>query len=287
MLEQPPLRWVAGRARLKPRVPATVVIPTALSRGVVDGAARVYLDSLLDSLLPTIGRCDSVVVVLDPSSPAPLAERIVRTRSRGWRVRFVRAVGPFSFSDRVNLGVSRSWGRVVILLNDDMEVISRDWVDRLARAATAPGVGAVGATLLYEGGTIQHAGVTTCNLLPSHAYSGWDADDAVDDGVLQKDRPAWAVTGACMAVSRRHWDLVGGFSEEFPVNYNDVDFCLKLAEAGLVNVMLGDVRLRHFESRSRGANLSIEEMDAVQDRWYHRLGADPLALETQALADRR
>jgi GT2 family glycosyltransferase len=206
---------------------------------------------------------------------------------RDVQMQIVEATGEFSFSDRVNLGVANSDRPVVVLLNDDMEVLSPNWLDRLSSAAATPGVGAAGATLLYADGTIQHGGLTTTENLPTHAYYGWAPEDPVDGGRLVKDRVAWALTGACMAVSRPHWDLVGGFSELFPVNYNDVDFCLKLTQEGLVNVILGAVHLHHFETRTRPRLLGAPEVAAIQDRWLHRLGHDPLLVGTSALVDRR
>jgi GT2 family glycosyltransferase len=245
------------------------------------------MQCLLDSLLPTLRPRDVVVVVLDPATPVEEANRFRSANARSRNLRVVEATGPFSFSARVDEGVTRSRSPVVVLLNDDTAVITPDWLDRMATAAVAKGVGAVGATLLYEDGTIQHAGLTTMNILPTHAYYGWKPDDPVDGGILQADRPVWAVTGACLAVSRRNWNRVGGFSRSFDINYNDVDFCLKLSDAGLTNLVLGTVHLYHFETRSRPREVTVKEMDGLQARWYHRLGADPLALDTSALIDRR
>jgi GT2 family glycosyltransferase len=263
------------------------VVPTALASGTVDGRHVVLAEFMLATVLPTLGPGDEVVVVLDAVAPAEAADSFRHAVADDERVRVVEADGPFSFPDRVNRGVAASRGAVVVLLNDDTEVLATDWLDRMVTTASVGGVGAVGATLLYEDGTLQHAGVTTTERLPTHAWYGWDPDDPVDGGVLVDDRPAWAVTAACLAVSREHWDHVGGFSERFPVNYNDIDFCLKLAEEGLVNVVLGSVRLRHFETRTRPRELASAEVVAMHRRWWHRLGPDPLTAGTSALVDRR
>ncbi len=269
------------------RLPAVVVIPTALASGEVNGRERVWMETLISSVVPTLGRHDEVVVVLDSAAPAIEAARFREMVGSIGVVRLVEASGPFSFSDRVNTGVAEAGAATVVLLNDDTDIISPDWLDSLVVAANSPGVGAVGATLLYEDGSLQHAGLTTTDRLPTHAYYGWSPDDTVDGGRLGDDRAAWAVTGACLAVSRANWDRVGGFSAEFPVNYNDVDFCLKLAEEGLVNVMLAGVLLHHFETRTRPRQLASTEVEAIQRRWYHRLGPDPLLIGTSALVDRR
>ncbi len=150
-----------------------------------------------------------------------------------------------------------------------------------------PHIGAVGATLLYEDGSLQHAGLTTIDGLPTHAWSGWDPSDPVDDGILMTDRLAWGVTGAALAVRRSVWDRLGGFSESFPINYNDVDFCAKATHLGLDNVVLASAQLRHFETRTRPLELHASEVEAIRHRWAHRLGPDPLVAGTSALVVKR
>ena len=276
------------------RVPAvadrpavSIVIPTAGVSGDVDGSQRCYVETLLRSLVPTLGTEDEVLVVSGPEAPPELEALVVASAGSDPRVSQVVDDGGFSFSARVNLGVAHSTRPVVLLLNDDTEVLDRSWIHPMAVAATQPAVGAVGATLLYEDGTTQHAGLTTTEGLPTHAWAGWDPDDPVDGGVLQMDRRAWGVTGAALSVSRSNWDELGGFSLSFPVNYNDVDFCCKAAQMGLTNVVLGSVRLRHFETRSRPRELGESEVRALRSRWSHLLVPDPLVQGTSALVDLR
>lgn len=269
------------------RAPVSLVVPTAGARGRVDGSKRCYVENLLESLVGTLGGQDEVLIVSGPEAPDDLEGRISVASGADKRVRRVQDSEPFSFSARVNLGVEHSSREVLLLLNDDTEVLGRNWLDSMAAAAMHKFVGAVGATLLYEDGSTQHGGLTTVNGLPTHAWPGWDPDDPVDGGVLQMDRLSWGVTGAALAVSRSNWDALGAFSLSFPVNYNDVDFCCKAAHMGLANVVLGSVRLRHFETRTRQRELAEPEVRALRTRWAHRLGPDPLVSGTSALVDRR
>lgn len=265
------------------RPPVSIVVPTAGQTGAVDGVRRRYVVGLMGSLLGTLGGDDEVLVVVGPEAPGELAAEIGDVSGADPRVRVLVDTAEFNFAMRVNLGVAHSRADVVVLLNDDTEVLVSGWLDRMAQVAMLDGVGAVGATLTYEDGRLQHAGLTTIDGLPTHAWAGWDPTDPIDGGILGADRLAWGVTGAAMAVARSTWDRLGGFSAEFPLNYNDVDFCCKAAHLGLDNVMLASVRLRHFETRTRPRELHDHEVIALRRRWAHRLGPDRLVAGTSAL----
>lgn len=269
------------------RPPVSIVVPTAGASGEVDGSQRRYVEVLVAQVLEGMGPDDELLVVTGPEAPEGLERALRSAGGDDERLRIVRDAEPFSFSGRVNLGVEQGSAAVVLLLNDDTEVLGRGWIDRMVLAATAPGVAAVGATLLYEDATLQHGGLTTTDGLPTHAWAGWDPDSGIDGGILEADRFAWGVTGAVMVVTRATWEDLGGFSEEFPVNYNDVDFCCKASHVGLANVVLGTVRLRHFETRTRPRELAAAEVDRLRGRWAHLLGPDPLVEGTSALEDRR
>lgn len=275
-----PRRFSAACPR---RASVSVVLPTAGATGIVDGVERCYVTELLGPLVRSLGGTDELVVVVGEEVPDGVVESLRSAERSEDRVGVVVEPGPFSFSARVNRGVAASRSEVVVLLNDDTEILDPDWLGPMARAACSAGVGAVGATLLHEDGSLQHAGLTTVGGLPTHAWSGWDPSEEVDREVRSMDRLAWGVTGAALAVTRRSWDLLGGFSNDFPVNYNDVDFCCKAGHMGLVNVVLASVRLRHFESRSRRRELPAADVEALRDRWTHRLGPDPLVAGTSAL----
>ena len=176
-------------------------------------------------------------------------------------------------------------GEFVLLLNNDTEVLTPGWLSQMLLYARVPGVGAVGAFLLYPNGTVQHAGLVLGIQGPAnHAHRGAAAADAGYLGRLRCAHNVSAVTGACMLVRRSVWGAVGGMDEALPVAYNDVDFCLALRKAGLRCVVTPDARLCHYESLSRGVDVSgenrarLEAAAAVlQKKWGVCPGcADPL-----------
>ena len=159
----------------------------------------------------------------------------------------------FNFSAMCNIGAKQAKGSYLLFLNDDIEIIKGDWLERMLGQAMQQHVGAVGAKLLYPGiGNIQHTGVINLSQGPVHCFANMP-DDVIYDFCRNKlDFNYSAVTGACLLLSREKFDAVGGFEEELPVAYNDVDLCFKLTEQGYFNVLRNDAVLYHHESVSRG-----------------------------------
>lgn len=212
---------------------------------------------VLSRCLDSINRLSSYrnfeLIVLDNGSvePGTLAY-LDRIRSRS-RTTVIRHDAPFNFSELNNLGAKGSHGDLLLFLNDDTEVISPDWLERMAGFAQLTHIGAVGAKLLYPGGQeVQHAGVVNLEEGPKHAFIHQDADHPgyFVRNLLEYD---WlAVTGACLMVEREKFLSVGGFDETFPIAYNDIELCFRLVEAGYFNVVCQAARLIHHESLSRG-----------------------------------
>ena len=143
----------------------------------------------------------------------------------------------------------------MLLLNNDMKIITREWMEELLMYAQRPDVGAVGCKLYYADNTIQHAGIVIG--LGAHRAAGHthykDAKEHLGYmGRLCYAQDVTAVTGACLLVSRARYDQVGGLDESFSVSFNDVDFCLKLRKAGYLNVFTPFAELFHYESKTRG-----------------------------------
>ena len=160
---------------------------------------------------------------------------------------------PFDFSKMCNLGEKKAKGDLILLMNDDMEIIEGSWLERMAGQAILPHVGAVGAKLWYAGTeNIQHAGVTNLKIGPSHKLITFPDEEDYYFGRNRVTYNVAAVTAACLMVSRKKYEKVGGMDESLPIAYNDVDFCFKLLEAGYVNVQRNDAILWHHESLSRG-----------------------------------
>ena len=165
---------------------------------------------------------------------------------------------PFNFSAVVNYGVSQSTGEYIILLNNDTQVITVNWMEELLMYAQREDVGAVGGKLYFPDRKIQHAGVVLklgAHRTAGHSHYGQAGMNLGYMGRLCYAQDVSAVTGACLMVSRKKFDEVGGFDESFQVSLNDVDFCLKLREKNYLNVFTPFAELFHYESLSRGLDL--------------------------------
>jgi GT2 family glycosyltransferase len=150
--------------------------------------------------------------------------------------------------------------------------------------ARRPQIGAVGALLLYEDGTIQHAGVVLGGVLSlaGHAFRYLDPSELAGDERLVLDTNYLAVTGACLMIAREKYLEAGGLDETLAVSYNDIDLCLKLRAAGYRNVMVPRARLYHYESKSRGRDdtkrkvaVATSEAEAIRRRWPQWVRRDP------------
>lgn len=197
-------------------------------------------------------------------------ERLVA--SSGGRVRVTRYDGPFNFSAIVNHGARAARGEFLLLLNNDTEVITPEWMGRMAGLAARGDVGAVGCRLYYPDDTIQHAGICFSTTSPSHFFINYPRENHGYFNLADCQRDLSAVTAACMMVRRDAFDAVGGFDESLAVAYNDVDFCLRLRERGLLVVYTPEVELYHYESLSRGDEDSDEKRRRYYGEWARLLG---------------
>lgn len=190
---------------------------------------------------------------------------------------------PFNFSELVNHGVRASKGDLICLLNNDVEVISGDWLREMASQAVRPTVGVVGAMLYYPDDTIQHAGVILgVGGVAGHSHARLRRGS---DGYISRARVMQnltAVTGACMAFRRDVFNAVGGFDEQLAVAFNDIDFCMRVHARGFFNVWTPFAELYHHESASRGpedtpakqARFALEAA-YMKRRWGDALAHDP------------
>lgn len=159
----------------------------------------------------------------------------------------------FNFSKMCNIGARLASGQYYLFLNDDIEIITPEWLDILVGHASLDYIGAVGAKLYYPNSKrIQHVGVTNLEIGPSHSLVGFDDSEQYYYCRNKVEHNYAAVTGACLMINKDKFDMINGFDEELPVAYNDVELCFKLLEKGLYNVVRNDVVLFHHESISRG-----------------------------------
>ncbi|MGN0376591.1 MAG: glycosyltransferase family 2 protein [Suilimivivens sp.] len=185
--------------------------------------------------------------------------------------------GSFNYSRVNNFGVKAAEGEYILLLNNDTEVITVNWMEELLMYAQREDVGAVGAKLYYGNKTIQHAGVVLglgAHRTAGHSHYGQHRENLGYMGRLCYAQDVSAVTGACLLVKKKLFEEVEGLDESFAISLNDVDFCLKLREKGLLNVFTPFAELYHFESVSRGlddqgekAKRYNDESDRFRKKW--------------------
>lgn len=220
------------------------------------------------------------VIVVDNGSVEPATARwLAAARKRHARLQVLAAPGEFNWSRLNNLGSAAAKGEALVFLNNDTLPCCENWLARLADVALRPDVGCVGALLLYASGRIQHAGVALgFGGCADHVYKDMNPADAGHLFVPPDvSRNVAAVTGACMAISRDALQALGGFDEGYRVAGADVELCIRAFRAGLVNVYLPDVALRHFESQTRSRNDPPGDVAALkalvaevgEDPWYH------------------
>ncbi|MBR1772248.1 MAG: glycosyltransferase [Lachnospiraceae bacterium] len=183
------------------------------------------------------------------------AELLGSKEAQDGRIKLVRYQGEFNYSAINNLGAQYATGEYLVLLNNDTEVITFDWIEELLMYAQRKDVGAVGAKLYYPDMTIQHAGVVIglgAHGTAGHSHYKVAGTDLGYMGRLCYAQDVSAVTGACLMVKKSLYDELGGLEEDFAVSLNDVDFCLRLLQKGLWNVFTPFAELFHYESISRG-----------------------------------
>lgn len=202
------------------------------------------------------------------------------------KIRVITFEGEFNYSAVNNLGARHARGEYLLLLNNDTQVITVNWMEELLMYAQRSDVGAAGGKLYYANKTIQHAGVVLglgAHRTAGHSHYGQHRDNLGYMGRLCYAQDVSAVTGACLMVKKSLFEEVGGLDEGFAISLNDVDFCLKLREKGYLNVFTPFAELYHLESVSRGlddggekAERYNQESERFREKWKEVLRAgDP------------
>lgn len=172
----------------------------------------------------------------------------------------------FNYSRLNNFGVKNATGDYIVLLNNDTEIITKDWIETMVGNCQRKDVGIVGAKLLYENDTVQHVGVVLgLTGVAGHVNLGIGADEIGYMGRNIITQNYSAVTGAMLMISKEDYEKIGGLDEEFPVAYNDVDLCLKIRKLGKVVVMNPFVEAYHYESKTRGYEITEEKKRRLEE----------------------
>ena len=278
--------------RIKWKLPAkkplvSIIIP---SKNKVD-----ILSNCVTSILQkTDYELYEVLIIDNNSDEAATLEYCKNTQRNYNNVKVLSYNEAFNFAAIVNYGVALSSGEVIVLLNNDTEVINRDWLCEMVSHCMREDIGAVGAKLYYPNGQIQHAGVFLYEGHPgNHIYLKREKNDPGYFNKLNLIQNYTAVTAACLAIRKELYIETGGCDEvNLKIAYNDVDFCLKVRELGYRNLWTPFTELLHYESLSRGSDLSEANFSRFKSehtymltKWKDIMGNDPffnrnLAIDT-------
>jgi len=215
------------------------------------------------------------ITVIDHASDEPELLDFLSRESAANRLRVFPYRGSFNFAAMNNAAVRSTSGSLLLFLNNDVDSFSPRWLEQMTATFELDNrIGAVGALLHYPEGDIQHAGVVlNAKRLCQHAHYNWPADSLGYQGRIRRLQEFSAVTAACMLVRRDAFEAVGGFDEQFPDDYNDIDLCLRLRSAGFAIVYQPQVQATHWEGRTRTAKETAK--DVFVARWRHAFPCDP------------
>jgi len=256
-------------------VRTTIIIPTR--------NRRTLLQDCIESIWPAVEEQQAEIIVVDNDSSDPdtltyLADIDGRLAS------VVHVPGPFNFARLNNVAAQVATGDVLCLLNNDIKALDDDWLREMLGRIADKGVGAVGPLLVWPSGVVQHGGVVLgpC-FAAAHAFNDRIDGDAGYGDLLRVAHECCAVTAACLLTRRDDYWQVGGMDDmRFPVNFNDVDYCLKLRAIGKRVVFTPHAKLVHLESASRGPDRKPDskgrferELRNLRAKWGSVLAADP------------
>lgn len=253
----------------------TIVIPTRNRRNL--------LEACIDSIQPAVKRTQAEILIVDNDSSDPdtlryLAKLDNRTAT------ILHVPGEFNFPRLNNCAAKAADGDILCLLNNDVKALDDHWLDEMLSRVMEADVGAVGALLVWPSGVVQHGGVVLGpSFAATHAFNDRIVGDAGYTDLLRVAHECSAVTAACMVTRRHDYLQVGGMDEvRFPVNFNDVDYCLKLRALGRRIVFTPHAKLIHLESASRGLDVRANhkdrferELQNLRAKWGPVIAGDP------------
>lgn len=226
------------------------------------------LDNCLKSIYEKTTYKNFEIILIDNNSTEKETFNLIKKYEKKSNFKSKRIECEFNYSYLNNEAVKISKGDFIVLLNNDIELISGDWLEKMLGYAQQPHIGAVGAKLIFEDNTIQHAGIIMGKGgLAGHAHYGKDRNFISHQFELKIPYDYSACTAACLMVEKKKYKEVNGLEEKLKVAFNDVDFNLKLLEKGYNNIFLPNVMLYHYESKSRGLDTTPEKQKRFVQEW--------------------
>ncbi|CAB3976048.1 family 2 glycosyl transferase [Burkholderia cenocepacia] len=258
-----------------PAPKVSIIIPTR------DGVT--LLRQCVESIVARTIYPNYEIIVVDNGSTDEATLAYFQDISLRPNVRIIRDDSPFNFSALNNTAAAAATGSFICLLNNDTEVISPDWLDEMVGIASQPGIGAVGAALWYPDNKLQHGGVLLgLGGVAGHMHHMLTRGNFGYFNRAVSVQNMSAVTAACLVIRKSIFDNVDGLDESFAVAFNDVDFCLRVRDAGYQNVWTPYAELYHYESATRGSDMAADkyqrflgEVRRMEERWGSALSRDP------------
>ncbi len=245
---------------------------------------KILLKQCIDSVILKTRYDNYQITIVDNASEKLETKTYLDEISKLQNIRILLYEEPFNFSAINNFAVNQSDADFVLLLNNDTQVITENWLDEMLALGQRDFCGCVGAKLLFGDNTLQHAGVILGLLgVANHSHLGFKDSDPGYFGRLTIRQNVSAVTGACLLVKRSIYNEVGGLDDtNLAVAFNDIDFCIRVMQQGYYNVFTPYAKLYHYESKSRGKDDTLKKADRFEsevnymlDTWGEVLGDDP------------
>jgi glycosyltransferase involved in cell wall biosynthesis len=252
MLEDDMLGFYSIRYEIKEYKKVSIIIPAKNKMEL--------LKQCVDSIFSKSTYKDFEVIVIDNGSTEKDFFDLIENYSNKYKNKFVcyHYDVPFNFSKLINYGAEKASGDYLLLLNNDTKIITPDWIEAMVEQAQRASIGVVGAKLLFPDETVQHAGIIFDKIsMPKHVFAG--ESKYLCNLPLNSINNYPAITGACQMIKRSLFEFLHGYDEDFAIEFNDIDFCLKAIKQGYYNVYLPHVELYHYESVSRGSSHSTAE----------------------------
>ena len=263
-------RFVTTDASKLPHV--SIVIPTRGDTSRVWGAATCMVENTVHNIVQnsTYPSFD-IVVVRDVNSDGSMVHPFALPAQKN--IQCVDFFDTFNIAAKWNIGVLASRGEIVVVLDDDTQIASPDWLEQLVGQFQFPNIGVTGPMLQQEDGRVFSAGMSL-QPKPRQISRGESSSHIGWMGIHTVARTVTAVSGACMAFRRSAFDEVGGFSENYQYSYADVDFCLKLKSNNLDTVWTPEAKVYHFDARTRGDKSVDSDQSVFEKRWGRMCGED-------------